>query len=257
MLRFEQAAMREGHALIAGVDEAGRGPLAGPVVAAAAILPAGVHMPGVIDSKLLRPMHRVVAFNHIIEQAVAVGIGVVSADQIDALNIYQASKLAAQLAVEQLCPAPDFLLTDALPLDSGEIPFQAIIKGDLQSQSIAAASIVAKVTRDRIMASYDQDYPHYDFLHNKGYACPRHLEALAEFGASTIHRHTFKGVTWFDQEPVHSQTFHAMYKELMSSRTAAELQRLRHMLVRLNSYLPPREIYALHAAISQQEAQRG
>jgi len=257
MLRFERAAAREGHTLIAGVDEAGRGPLAGPVVAAAVILPTALRIPGVIDSKLLRPAQRIAAFNRIIEQAVAIGLGVVSAAQIDAMNIYQASKLAAQLAVQQLCPAPDFLLTGALPLDSVGIPFQAIIKGDLQSQSIAAASIVAKVTRDRIMASYDQDYPQYDFIHNKGYACPKHLDAIAEFGASTLHRHTFKGVVWFDQEIIHSQTFHAMCKRLRSSRTEAQMQQLRHMLVHLNTYLPQREIYTLHARISEQEARLG
>jgi ribonuclease HII len=255
MLRFERAVLRKGYTSIAGVDEAGRGPLAGPVVAAAVILPTGKRMPGVIDSKLLRPEQRIAAFNRIVEQAVAIGIGVVPADQIDAINIYQASKLAARLAVEQLCPAPDFILTDALPLESTGIPFQAIIKGDLKSQSIAAASIVAKVTRDRIMTSYDRDYPQYDFAHNKGYACPKHLEALTQIGPCTIHRHTYKGVFWFDQEPIHSQTFHEMSNRVKNSRSIDQLRELRQMLTDLDRYLPPREVYTLHAAISKQEAQ--
>jgi ribonuclease HII len=257
MLRFERAAIQKGYTRIAGVDEAGRGPLAGPVVAAAAILPNGTRIPGVTDSKLLRPDQRIAAFNRIIEQAVDIGIGVISAEQIDAMNIYQASKLAAKMAVQQLNPAPDFLLTDALPLDSLRIPYQTLIKGDRRSQSIAAASIVAKVTRDRVMASYDQDYPQYDFLHNKGYACQKHIDALAQFGPSTLHRHTFKGVVWFDQEPVHSQTFHAICKQLRSSHTMDTLRQLRHTLEHLSNYLPEREIYMLHSAISERESRLG
>lgn len=191
---FEQRARDRGFSRIAGVDEAGRGPLAGPVVAAAVVLPWDMELPQVCDSKLLGPRQRQACADTIFGVALAVGIGVVEATEIDRINILAASLKAMSLAVKQIDPLPDFLLVDGpwpVPI---HLPQQPIRGGDGLSVSVAAASIVAKVHRDEIMASHHQQYPHYNFAQNKGYATRGHLKSLADFGPCPIHRLSFRGV---------------------------------------------------------------
>jgi ribonuclease HII len=189
--RFRQA----GYRLIAGVDEAGRGPLAGPVVAAAVILPEGVVLPGVRDSKEMTDGARERAFALVREKALAVSVGVVSAGDIDRTNILQASLQAMKQAILSLDPLPEFCLVDGIHPVPVPIPFRCLKKGDRRSHSISAASIVAKVYRDRIMCSFHERFPVYGFSENKGYGTAQHLAALREQGACPIHRMTFRGVT--------------------------------------------------------------
>ncbi len=191
---FEQEARRCGYRRIAGLDEAGRGPLAGPVVAAAVILPAHVRLVGVDDSKQLSEAERERLYPAILEKAVGVGIGYADAREIDTLNILEATRLAMRRAIENVAPPPDYLLTDAVTLPAVRIPFRPIIKGDALSLSIAAASIIAKVTRDRLMAAYHKRFPQYNFLSHKGYGTAEHLQLLARFGPCSIHRRTFAPV---------------------------------------------------------------
>ncbi|MBH0188101.1 MAG: ribonuclease HII [Nitrospira sp.] len=191
---FEQEARRCGYRRIAGIDEAGRGPLAGPVVAAAVILPVHVRLVGVDDSKQLSEAERERLYPGILEKAVGVGIGVADAGEIDTLNILEATRLAMRRAIENVAPLPDYLLTDAVILPDIRIPLRPIIKGDALSLSIAAASIIAKVTRDRLMAAYHERFPQYNFLSHKGYGTAEHLQRLAQFGPCSIHRRTFAPV---------------------------------------------------------------
>ena len=191
---FEQEARRRGYRRVAGIDEAGRGPLAGPVVAAAVILPIHVRLTGVDDSKQLTQAERERLYHAILDKAVGVGIGSADAGEIDALNILEASRLAMCRAIANLDPAPDYLLTDAVTLPAAHVPLRPIIKGDALSRSIAAASIIAKVTRDRLMVAYHETFPQYNFLSHKGYGTAEHLRMLARFGPSPIHRRTFAPV---------------------------------------------------------------
>jgi len=191
---FEQEARRCGYRRIAGIDEAGRGPLAGPVVAAAVILPVHVRLVGVDDSKQLSETERERLYPAILEKAVGVGIGVADAGEIDTLNILEATRLAMRRAIENVAPPPDYLLTDAVILPEVRIPLRPIIKGDALSLSIAAASIIAKVTRDRLMATYHERFPQYNFLSHKGYGTAEHLRMLVRFGPCSIHRLTFAPV---------------------------------------------------------------
>ena len=199
---YERAAWNVSRARVAGVDEAGRGPLAGPVVAAAVILPEGYDTTGIADSKALTPKKRETAFARIVADAangyetsgVAVGVGWAYPDEIDRVNILQATYAAMRRAVANLCAAPDAVLVDGLPVRDLHPHCTAIVKGDALSASIAAASIVAKVTRDRYMVEADALYPEYGFAAHKGYGAPVHLAALAEFGACAIHRRTFAPV---------------------------------------------------------------
>jgi len=193
-LYFEQRAQQQGFKLIAGIDEAGRGPLAGPVVAAAVILSDHFEIPGLTDSKKLSEKQRDRFYPQIREQAKAVGIGVASAAEIDQINILQATLLAMRRAVSRLPVVPDYLLIDGitpLPLD---IPQQTLKKGDSRSLSIAAASVVAKVVRDRIMYAFARQLPEYGLDRHKGYGTRQHRQAIAEFGPTRIHRKTFAGV---------------------------------------------------------------
>jgi len=191
---FEKEATQKGCKNIAGIDEAGRGPLAGPVVSAAVILPASFHDPEITDSKKLSPRKRERLFNIIYDRAVAVGIGIVDAVEIDRINILQASLLSMAIAVDNLDPQPDYLLIDGtFPISSG-LSQQPIPKGDALSISIAAASIVAKVSRDRLMQNYHHYYPQFDFPKHKGYPTRAHKEAIRKFGFSPIHRRSFRGV---------------------------------------------------------------
>ncbi|HSE60254.1 MAG TPA: ribonuclease HII [Nitrospiraceae bacterium] len=191
---FESEARRCGYRLVAGLDEAGRGPLAGPVVAAAVILPARVKLPGVADSKLLTDPVRAKLFEDIRLRALAVGVGQASEREIDRLNILEATRLAMSRALLHLTVPPDFLLLDAIMLPNVRIPQRPIIKGDQLSLSVAAASIVAKVARDRLMEQYHRLYPQYNFRDHKGYGTPEHLHLLKIHGPSPIHRRTFAPV---------------------------------------------------------------
>ncbi|MEK6639111.1 MAG: ribonuclease HII [Nitrospirota bacterium] len=191
---FELEARRRGYRLIAGLDEAGRGPLAGPVVAAAVILPTRCRLAGVDDSKQVSESARVHLYEVIIRRARAVGVGIATEQEIDCLNILEATRLAMRRALASLTPQADCLLIDAVILSNLAIPSRPIIKGDTLSISIAAASIVAKVTRDRMMAVYHQIYPDYNFLSHKGYGTEEHLQRLAQYGPCAIHRRTFAPV---------------------------------------------------------------
>jgi len=194
LLYFERQARSNGFQLIAGIDEAGRGPLAGPVVAAAVILPAGLLIKGVNDSKKLSPDTRERLFDTIMCQALSVGIGMGSAELIDRINILQATRHAMLEAVSQLAPQPDYLLIDGISTISSPIPQKTIKKGDSLSLSIAAASIIAKVTRDRLMRELDRIHPGYGFSGHKGYGSALHMEAIRRLGPSPVHRLTFGGV---------------------------------------------------------------
>jgi ribonuclease HII len=191
---YEKALTAKGYARIAGVDEAGRGPLAGPVVAAAVILPADFAAGGVNDSKQLTPRQRDRLYACILAEARAVGIGVVDAGEIDRINILQAARLAMATAVANLDPQPLFLLIDGNFSIHSNLPQQPIVKGDARSVSVAAASIVAKVTRDRLMCRYHIDFPQFGFDRHKGYPTAAHKAAIARHGPCAIHRRTFKGV---------------------------------------------------------------
>ncbi len=192
---FEAEARRCGFRLVAGADEAGRGPLAGPVVAAAVILPRRCRLPGLNDSKQVPEHERERLYGEIADCALALGVGQASAEEIDRLNILEATRLAMGRAILALTPRPDFLLTDALSLPGLSVPQRPIIKGDGLSLSIAAASIVAKVTRDRLMLEYHRQFPHYNFQIHKGYPTPEHLRLLAEHGPCAIHRRSFRPVS--------------------------------------------------------------
>lgn len=193
MSTFEESAKQKGYQFIAGVDEVGRGPLAGPVVAAAVILPDHVQLLGLNDSKQLSLKKREELYTQIYAEAIAVGVGTIEAPEIDRVNIYQASKLAMQQAINQLEMAPDYLLIDAMELDTS-LPQEKIIKGDARSVSIAAASIIAKVTRDRLMEKYGEEFPGYGFERNAGYGTKEHLEGLKNSGVTPIHRTSFAPV---------------------------------------------------------------
>lgn len=194
--RFEEAARKEGYQLICGVDEAGRGPLAGPVVASAVILPPDLYLLGIDDSKKLSKEKREDLFNQIVSHPnITYAIGLIEHDEIDRINIYQATIQAMLLAIGGLEREPDYLLVDGLKLTHPKILSEKIIRGDQLSQSIAAASILAKVTRDRIMCQYHAKWPQYGFDSHKGYPTEKHITALQEFGPCPIHRLTFRGVS--------------------------------------------------------------
>jgi ribonuclease HII len=191
---FEKKATEKGYTEIAGIDEAGRGPLAGPVVSAAVILPPAFSVADVIDSKKLSAKKRVGLYQEIYAHAVSVGIGIVDPAEIDRINILQASLLAMSMATNNLRPQPECLLIDGPFRIPSHLPQKPIAKGDTLSISIAAASIVAKVTRDRLMERYNEYYPQFGFSQHKGYPTRAHKEAIRKFGYCPIHRRTFKGV---------------------------------------------------------------
>jgi ribonuclease HII len=190
---FEAEARTRGYELIAGLDEAGRGPLAGPVVSAVVILPRRFGIAGLNDSKQVVPAERERLYRHIVKRAV-VAIGLATEREIDTVNILQATRLAMLRALQALPVTPDFLLLDAVSLPSVRLPQRPIIKGDAFSISIAAASIVAKVSRDRLMRDYHRRYPEYNFHSHKGYGTPEHLRLLAVHGPCEAHRQTFRPV---------------------------------------------------------------
>ena len=193
-LFFEMQAQERGFVHVAGVDEAGRGPLAGPVVAAAVILPEQFELPGLTDSKKLSAKKRDVLFSLIRTQAVAVGVGIVPAEVIDKINILQATLQAMSLAVQRLKIKADFVLVDGISPIPLPIPQQTLKKGDSRSLSISAASIMAKVVRDRLMVAYDCRYPGYGLAKHKGYGTAEHMAVIARLGPCPLHRQTFAGV---------------------------------------------------------------
>ena len=193
MLAYEKELYAQGIDLIAGVDEVGRGPLAGPVVAAAVILPKACKIPGLNDSKKIPKSKHKEIYEAVLQNAIAIGIGIKDNQVIDQVNIYEATKLAMMEAIGQLEPQPQHLLIDAMKLDL-PIPQTSIIKGDANSLSIAAASIVAKVTRDQMMEEFDKEYPGYDFAQNAGYGTAKHLAGLDKLGVTPIHRRSFEPV---------------------------------------------------------------
>ena len=193
MLTYEKECYARGMELIAGVDEVGRGPLAGPVVAAAVILPKACKIPGLNDSKKIPKSKHKEIYEAVLQNAIAIGIGIKDNHVIDQVNIYEATKLAMMEAIGQLDPQPQHLLIDAMKLDL-PISQTSIIKGDANSLSIAAASIVAKVTRDQMMEEFDCEYPGYDFTQNAGYVTAKHLAGLHKLGVTPIHRRSFEPV---------------------------------------------------------------
>lgn len=193
MLAYEKELYAQGIDLIAGVDEVGRGPLAGPVVAAAVILPKACKIPGLNDSKKIPKSKHKEIYEAVLQNAISIGIGVKDNQVIDQVNIYEATKLSMMEAIGQLDPQPQHLLIDAMKLDL-PISQTSIIKGDANSLSIAAASIVAKVTRDQMMEEFDREYPGYDFAQNAGYGTTNHLDGLHQLGVTPIHRRSFEPV---------------------------------------------------------------
>ena len=188
--KYERSIKEQGYKLIGGVDEVGRGPLVGPVVAACVILPDNYNLDGLTDSKKLSEKKRDYYFEEIKKQAISYGIGIINEDIIDEVNIYQATKLAMIEAINKCNPKPDYVLTDAMKLDL-DVPVQPLIKGDLRSITISAASVLAKVTRDKMLYELDEKYPMYDFKNNVGYPTKKHLEAIEEYGIIKEHRKSY------------------------------------------------------------------
>jgi ribonuclease HII len=193
-LFFEGCARASGFDSIAGLDEAGRGPLAGPVVAAAVVLPDGLLIPGLKDSKQVPEQDRERLFDKIQDQAICYGIGIVDERTIDDVNILRATIIAMERALETLMPRPDYLLIDALTLPHVPLPQKPLIKGDCRSHSIAAASILAKVTRDRLMLELHGKFPQYNFKNNKGYGTREHMALLRQHGPCDAHRKSFSPI---------------------------------------------------------------
>lgn len=187
---YEKNLRKEGISLIAGVDEVGRGPLVGPVVAACVILPENFSLEGLTDSKKLSEKKREFFYDEIKKQALGIGIGIIDEKRIDEINIYEATKEAMKEAIDSCTVRPEHILIDAMPLQL-EIPTTSIIKGDLKSITISAASVIAKVTRDKMMEELDKKYPMYDFIHNKGYPTKKHLEAINKYGIIKEHRRSY------------------------------------------------------------------
>ncbi len=196
---YERELREKGVTLIAGVDEVGRGPLVGPVVAACVILPEKFSLEGLTDSKKLSEKKREEFYDKIKEQALGIGVGIISEKRIDEINIYQATKEAMMEAIRSCPIVPEHILIDAMPLEI-DIPTTSIIKGDLKSITISAASVIAKVTRDRMMKELDQKYPMYDFIHNKGYPTKKHLDAIEKYGIIAEHRKSYGPVGKWLQE---------------------------------------------------------
>lgn len=191
LLNYEKELYGQGITLIGGVDEAGRGPLVGPVVAACVILPVNYELEGLNDSKQLSEKKRDLLFDIIMKDAISVGVGIVEADMIDKINILEASRLAMKLAIENMDVKPEFVLSDAMKLNNIDIPYKDIVHGDALSLSIAAGSVIAKVTRDRMLYELDKEYPEYGFAKHKGYPTKAHLEAIKKYGLIDGYRKSY------------------------------------------------------------------
>lgn len=192
--KYERGLNKKGINLIAGVDEVGRGPLIGPVVASAVILPKNYKLDGLTDSKKLSEKKREYFYEIIKKDALAIGIGIIDEKRIDEINIYEATKEAMKMAINNLEIKPEHILIDAMPLDL-DIPTTSIIKGDLLSINISAASVIAKVTRDHMLYDMDKEYPMYDLKNNKGYGTKKHIEAIKKYGITKYHRLSYKPVS--------------------------------------------------------------
>ena len=199
--KYEKELNQKGIKLIAGVDEVGRGPLIGPVVAAAVILPEDYYLDGLTDSKKLSEKKREYFYEIIKKDAISIGIGVVDEKKIDEINIYEATKVAMKQAIDNLNIKPEHILIDAMPLDL-KIPTTSIIKGDLLSITISAASVIAKVTRDHMLYDIDKEYPMYDLKNNKGYGTKKHIEAIKKYGITKYHRLSYKPVSDYKDKVV-------------------------------------------------------
>ncbi len=195
MLEYEKKFRALGKTKVAGIDEVGRGPLCGPVVASSVILPENIDIPGLTDSKKISPKKRIRIYDEIIEKAVSIGVGIINEDRIDEINILNATIEAMILSIEDLNVKPDFLLVDGNMKNITTTPQESIIKGDSKSLSISAASVIAKVTRDRIMKEYDMVFPYYGLSRNMGYGTKEHIRALGKNFSTPIHRKTFKPVS--------------------------------------------------------------
>lgn len=193
ILKEQEKQLREkGFKAICGIDEAGRGPLAGPVVVASVIMPENSMIEGVNDSKKISEKKREKLYDQILEEAISYGVGIIGQDEIDEINILNATKEALTLSLKELTTKPDLIIVDALThIDTMGIPYESIIKGDAKCYSIASASIIAKVTRDRIMREWDSVYPEYGFIQHKGYGTAKHISAIKEYGLCPIHRKSF------------------------------------------------------------------
>ena len=188
----ENELRKKGFNKICGIDEAGRGPLAGPVVVASVIMPADSMIEGVNDSKKVSEKKREILYDKIIEQAISYGVAIIGQDEIDEINILNATKKGLTISLQELTVRPDLILVDALEhIDTIGIPYESIIKGDAKCYSISCASIIAKVTRDRIMREWDKVYPKYNFAQHKGYGTAKHIEAIKQYGLCPIHRRSF------------------------------------------------------------------
>jgi len=199
--KYERELIENGIELICGVDEVGRGPLIGPVVAAAVILPVNYKLEGLTDSKKLSEKKREQFYEIIKRDALAIGVGVISEKRIDEINIYEATKEAMYMAINNLSVKPEHVLIDAMPLEL-DIPRTSIIKGDLLSLSISAASVIAKVTRDHMLYELDKEYPMYDLKNNKGYGTKKHIEAIKKYGITKYHRLSYKPVSDYKDKMV-------------------------------------------------------
>lgn len=201
LYKYENELYDKGCKYIGGVDEVGRGPLIGSVVAACVVLPSDFVLPGLTDSKKLSEKKREEYYKVICDKAISIGIGIVDEKVIDRVNIYEATKMAMKEAISKISVKLDHVLIDAMPLDI-EIPTTSIIKGDAKSISIAAASVIAKVTRDKMMYDLDKVYPMYDLAHNKGYGTKKHIEAIRKYGITRYHRLSFKPVNEYKDRVV-------------------------------------------------------
>lgn len=201
--KYEKELKEKGYNLIAGVDEVGRGPLVGPVVTASVILPFDFELDGLTDSKKLTEKKREKFFDIIMDKAISVGVGIKNQNVIDEVNIYEATKLAMYEAINNMDVKPDYVLIDAMKLEKLDVPYLPIIKGDLKSISISAASVIAKVTRDRMMYELDKKYPYYNFKKNKGYPTKEHVEAIEKYGILEEHRKTFNPVCKYVKKSNH------------------------------------------------------
>jgi len=253
--RYERRATREGFRRVAGVDEVGRGSLAGPVIAAAVILRPDVDLCGLDDSKRLSPERRVELAAEIRRTALAWGVGIASAEEIDRLNVLGATHLAARRAVEAMSVAPDCLLTDNLRPSWAQMPVEPIVRGDQKSASVAAASILAKVERDELMRRYDREYPEYGFARHKGYPTPAHIEALRSVGPSTIHRLSFRGLARSGNGLGRSRSFKRLAAGIGRLETVDGAGLFRRAVDDVRGFLPEREIVELSRLLDRRVEQ--
>ncbi len=249
LLRIERSLHKKGIVHIAGVDEAGRGPIAGPVVAAAVLFPVEVAILGVDDSKALKPEQRAPLFDEIHGRATSIGVGQCDADEIDRLNIHVATLTAMRRAIQALRPAPERILIDGSHLPKSGFYEMALVKGDSRSHAIAAASVVAKVTRDRILCALDAQHPGYGLAHHKGYASEDHLNALKRLGPSPIHRQSFH------LNGFHTPAYRHFRSQIDQISRPEDLHATAHDLKAARLSLPPRAFKELQAHLRQRETQ--